>query len=116
MNLRVDLKSGEVKLHRALTCEHGIHAVTKEGTVSPRAQGQEVGEVSVGQQSIWAFLIKGRETGEATQGSTGDNKTSLSTEEGNSWVTLRRRGQCAGIGKDHRVQSGLALDSLDAGR
>lgn len=60
--------------------------------------------MSLHQQSIWAFLIKGRETGEATQGSIGNNKTSLSTEEGNSWVTLRGRGQCAGIGKDLRVQ------------
>ena len=55
--------------HLALTYEHGLHAVTEEGTVYPRGQGQ-----TGGRGSVWisspseAVLIEGRETGKAAQG------------------------------------------------
>lgn len=55
--------------HIALTYEHGLHAVTEEGTVYPRAQGQTGGRGSVWISSpSGAVLIEGRETGETVQG------------------------------------------------
>lgn len=55
--------------HIALTYEHGLHAVTEEGTVYPRAQGQTGGRGSVWISSpSGAVLIEGRETGETAQG------------------------------------------------
>ena len=55
--------------HRALTYEHGLHAVTEEGTVYPRAQGQTGGRGSVWISSpSGETLIEVRETGEAAQG------------------------------------------------
>lgn len=55
--------------HRTLTYEHGLHAVTEDGTVYPRAQGQTGGRGSVWISSpSGAALIEIRETEEAAQG------------------------------------------------